>query len=280
MATLTQAGDRAEGAVRGVWGRRLARVGFVARGLIYGLVALLALDVAFGKRSNVEDQPGALQAVASHPYGQFLIGALAVGFAAFAFWCFVQAVLGQKLESGEDLGVLLRIGFAALGLLYAWLCVLSVALLIGANEAVSRGGGGHHEEVRATRIALEQPAGRYFVIAVGLAVIGAGLGNVFWGLSERFRKELKEHQMGQTERRWYTLLGVVGFVARGVVFSLVGFFVARAAWQYDPNEAVGLDGALSKLAQTDYGPALLACIAAGLLAYALFCFVEARYREV
>ena len=79
--------------------------------------------------------------------------------------------------------------------------------------------------------------------------------------------------MGSNERGWYTLLGIVGYVARGVVFALIGVFLVRAAWDYDPKEAVGYDGALSKLQQAPY-------TAAGLVAFGLFCLVQARYREV
>ena len=278
MASVSHASDRAEDAVRGTWGRRLARAGFVARGLIYALIAALALLVAFGKRSKPEDQEGALQTVAQQPFGRFLLGVLAVGLAAFAFWCFAQAVLGEKLETNEDVNVFKRLGLAALGLLYAGLCVMCTAILVGAHEPTQSGGG--KGETRATRIALEQPAGRYLVIAVGLGIVVGGLALIYFALTAKFREDLKEGQMGNTERRWYTVLGVVGYLARGVIFALAGFFVARAAWQYDPKEAVGLDGALAKLAHAHYGPVLLACTAAGLLAYGLFCLVEARYREV
>ncbi len=278
MASVSHASDRAEEAVRGTWGRRFARTGFIARGLIYGLVAALALLVAFGKRSKPEDQEGALQTVAQQPFGRFLLGVLAMGLAAFAFWCFARAILGEKLETNEDVNAFKRLGFAALGLLYGGLCVMSAAIVVGAVDESTSGGG--KKETRATRIALEQPLGRYVVIAVGLGIVVGGLVLVYFALTRKFRKELKEGQMGKTERRWYTVLGVIGYLARGVVFALAGLFVARAAWQYDPQEAVGLDGALAKLAHADYGPLLLACTAAGLLAYALFCLVEARYREV
>jgi hypothetical protein len=277
MASVSHASDKAERAVRGTWGRRLARAGFVARGLIYGLIAALALMVAFGKRSKPADQEGALQTIAQQPFGRFLLGALAVGLAAFAFWCFAQAVLGEKLESNRDVSVFKRVGFAALGLLYAGLCVLCTSIVVAHEPGESGGGKG---ETRATRIALEQPAGRYLVIAVGLGIVVGGLVLIYFALTGKFREELKQGQMGNTERRWYTVLGVIGYLARGVVFALVGFFVAHAAWQYDPKEASGLDGALAKLAQADYGPVLLACIAAGLLAYGAFCLVEARYRQV
>ncbi len=86
--------------------------------------------------------------------------------------------------------------------------------------------------------------------------------------------------MGREERRWYTLLGVAGHLARAVVFALAGIFLIRAAWQYDPKEAIGLDGALCKLVNADWGAVLLGATAAGLMAYGLFALVQARYREV
>jgi hypothetical protein len=75
-------------------------------------------------------------------------------------------------------------------------------------------------------------------------------------------------------------LGVVGLLARGVVFGLIGAFLIKAAAEYDPREAIGLDGALQKLARQTYGEWLLGLTAAGLVAYAIFCLVEARHRRV
>jgi hypothetical protein len=86
--------------------------------------------------------------------------------------------------------------------------------------------------------------------------------------------------MGEAPRRWGERTGVVGLLARSVVFGLIGAFVIKAALEYDPKEAIGLDGALQKLAGEAYGTWLLGLTAAGLLAYAIFCFVEARYRRV
>ena len=86
--------------------------------------------------------------------------------------------------------------------------------------------------------------------------------------------------MGEAPRRWGERTGVVGLLARGVVFGLIGAFVIKAALEYDPKQAIGLDGALQKLAGEAYGAWLLGLTAAGLVAYAIFCFVEARYRRV
>jgi uncharacterized protein DUF1206 len=99
-------------------------------------------------------------------------------------------------------------------------------------------------------------------------------------VTRKFRDKWKTGEMKSAALKWGTRVGVVGLLARMVVFGLIGWFLIKAAVEYDPKEAIGLDGALQKLAHQSYGPVLLALTAAGLVAYGLFCVVEARYREV
>ena len=48
-------------------------------------------------------------------------------------------------------------------------------------------------------------------------------------------------------KKWISRLGTVGHLARMVVFGLVGVFLIKAAVDYNPRKAVGLDGALAKI---------------------------------
>jgi hypothetical protein len=268
--------DNAEDVAAGPWTKALGRAGLVAKGITFGIVAAIALKVAVARGGQIEDRPGALHELADSSLGKILLAALAVGLAGYALWRFAQALLGRELETGEREGVLKRIGLVARAALYSWLAYLCADLVLDANSSA----GGGKKEDDATARALDLPLGRWLVAAAGLAVIGAGAFNLYRGLSGSFRKDLKEEQMGDQERRWYTGLGVIGHSARGVVFVLAGFFLARAAWEYDPKEAIGLDGALAKLAHQSYGHVLLGLAGAGLLAYGLFCLVQARYREL
>ncbi len=274
-AMKTEVKETAEDVAESPWSHGVARAGLVAKGISFGIVAVIALKVAVAG-GKVEDRPGALHELAGSFVGKLLLAALALGLAGYAFWRFAQAILGRELETGERQGALKRIGLVARGVLYSWLAWLCADLVIDANSSA---GSGKNEDDVTARI-LEFPLGRWLVAAAGLAVLGAGAWNVYRGLSQKFRKNLKEQQMGGEERRWYTALGVVGHNARGVVFLLAGFFLVRAAWEFDPKEAIGLDGALAKLAHQSYGHLLLGAAAVGLLAYALFSLVEARYREV
>jgi len=81
-------------------------------------------------------------------------------------------------------------------------------------------------------------------------------------------------------RKWIGRLGTVGYLARMVVFGLIGVFLVKAAIDYNPSAAVGLDGALAKLANQSYGSVLLGVVAAGLITFALYSLSDARYRRI
>jgi Domain of Unknown Function (DUF1206) len=256
----------------GVWVGRLGRLGMVAQGVIYTLVAVLAIEVAVGGGGQPTDPRGALRIVADEWYGTLVLVLLAIGFGAYALWRFAVAALGEKLE-GEDVGVGTRLAYAARGCAYAALSYSAAQFVTG-----SRASG--EDEEAATATVLGFPAGQWLVGIAGAAIVGYGVWNVYKGLSRRFEKDLKTERMDPAEHRWIARLGRLGFLARAVVFGLVGAFLVKAALEYDPDEAIGLDGALQKLVQQPYGQALLGFAAAGLLAYGLFSFARARYREV
>jgi hypothetical protein len=265
----------AKEAARGPVGQGLARWGLVSRGTLYVLVGVIAADVSIGGGERLRDRGGALATLTDTWYGKLLVGLVAVGLAGYAAWRFAEGVLGRPLEGGEKEGVLKRIGCFARAAWYLGLLAIALAALYGANEA-----GGSREEDRFTARVLELPLGQWIVAGVGLGVLGAGAFNLWRGMTARFRKNLKLRKMSEVEEGAFTVMGIVGHFARGVVFSLIGFFLVRAAWQYDPEEAVGLDGALAEILQQDYGDTLLAIVATGLIAFGLYCYAEARYREV
>jgi Domain of Unknown Function (DUF1206) len=249
------------------------RLGLIAKGVSFLLVAALAIQVAVGAGGEPADRQGALDAVADEPLGWIPLLLLAVGFAGYALWRFAQAFLDRDREGSDLTGLAKRAGDLAKGLLYTGLAVLSVMLVAGSDA-------GGSEEDTATSWILDLPLGRWIVGAVGLGALGAGLWNAYRAVTRRFLDDLKTRKMTKREERWFTGIGVFGHLARAVVFGLVGIFLLRAAYQYDPEEAIGLDGALAKLAGERAGPLSLGVVAFGLLAYGLFCFVQARYREV
>lgn len=257
------------------WVERSGRFGLVAKGVSYLLVAILALNVAVGGGGQTEDHRGALQALADEPFGWALMLVVGLGFACYALWRFAQSLLDRDRQGDDVEGLAKRFAELGEGVLYAGLAVGTFAILAGSSA-----GGSSKEEDTATSVVLDLPLGRVLVAVAGLAFVAGGLVNAYRAVSGSFRDDLREEAIHAAARPWYVALGVAGHLARAVIFVLIGIFLVRAAWQYDPDEAIGLDEALRKLAGEPYGPFLLGAVALGLAAYGLFCLVQARYRDV
>jgi hypothetical protein len=260
--------------VRNAWLPPLARIGLVAKGASFAIVGVLALRLAIGHGGKSTSREGALATLADESFGKWLLFALAVGFAAYALWRVAQAFFEREEEDHKRWGK--RIGYLARAGIYTGLAYSAVKIATGATETQSQ----NERARKATAQVLDWPAGRWIVAIAGACIVGAGLYNGYRGLSCKFAERWNTGAMSAAVRRWATRIGVVGLLARLVVFGLIGVFAIRAAIQYDPKEAIGLDGALQKLAQQSYGPWLLGLTAAGLLAYAVYCFADARYRRV
>jgi hypothetical protein len=282
-ASLDRPVQRAEAdahAGRG-WYAVLARTGLVAKGVSYGIVGILAIKLALGDGGKATSRAGALQSLAGQTFGKVMLALLALGFAAYALWRFVQAVAEREdAGDGEAKGAAKkwgkRAGYVGRGLIYAGLTVSTVKILLGSGGGQSQTGKAH----KTTAVVLSWPAGTWLVGIAGAVIVGVGLWNLYRGIARKFEDRWRTGEMGEQARKWGARAGVVGHAARAVVFSLIGIFLVKAAIDYNPKDAIGLDGALRKLENASYGPYLLGLTAAGLVAYALYCFVDARYRDV
>lgn len=265
-------GARDSATVEGV-----ARTGLAARGVMYSVIALLALQIAWGDRNDQADKDGAIETVARQPLGKVLIVVLAVGFAAYALWRLVQVVVAD--EDVDTKGVAKRVGYLVRAGIYGALSWSALNVVFSSSER-ARDGRSENEEREWTARVLEWPAGRALIIAAGIAVVGFGAYNGYRAAQGKWRKKLALHDASPTTRAWVTRIAAVGLSARMIVYVLVGIFLIQASSQYDPNEAVGIDGALRRLADRAWGTWMLAAVAFGLFAYGCYSFIEARYRRV
>lgn len=276
---LKRPGDEAKQKARSGsgWYAVVARTGLVAKGISFGLVGALAIKLALGSGGKATSREGALQQLAQHSFGKIALIALAAGFAAYALWRFIQAFAESAAqEDGAAKAWGKRAGYVGRGLIYAGLTYSTVRILTG-----SAGNGSQNERAhKSTAMVLSWPGGRYIVGAVGLAVVGAGLWNLYRGLTRKFEDKWRMGGLSYAVKKWGSRAGVAGHIARFVVFGLIGVFLLKAARDYKPKDAIGIDGALQKLAHASYGPFLLGLTAAGLVAYGLYCLVDAKLRDV
>jgi hypothetical protein len=253
------------------WKDRLGRIGLAGRGVLYGVVGLLALQLAFGSPDEEASTQGAMAWIAERPFGKFLLVALTVSLFALAAWRFLDAAVGDPVEGDESSD---RVRFAAKGVVYLLLAVAALSTTAANWSAGSSSSGSGQTEQRATDTVLDWPMGQWIVAAAGLALIGYAVYMFKRHAMDATFMERLASASDAVER-----LGRAGYAARSVVWTVVGVLLVQAALSYDPEQAGGLSTALQELAEASWGRLLLIAVAAGLFAFGAFCVAEARFRR-
>lgn len=252
----------------------VARAGYVANGIIHALIGVIVLVIASGGKGE-GDQAGAMKAVASAPAGFVVLWLIAAGLCALGIWHGAEGLLARD-RSGDTKGAARKWGrrLAEWGqaLVFLVLGLISAAVAIGARPDADQ------TAEDASRELLRIPGGAIVLAAVGLAIGIAGIVFVVMGVRRSFRArmDIPEGKLG----RWVSLLGVAGFVAKGVALIALGVLVIVSALVTDADAAGSLDGAIDALLALPLGPALAWTIGIGFFAYAAFTIARARFARM
>ena len=247
----------------------LTRIGFGARGLIYLVMGIMAIDVARGGSSAPTDKQGALAVIGAQPFGHILLFIVMVGLAGYSLWGIIRAVF-DPLHLGSDLkGLVQRMWFFGSAATYGSLILPTYGYLFGGAQSAHNGAQAAKTQQFAAMV-MAKPWGRWLVGIVGVFIIGVGLAQIYQGFSRKFDKQFKLYDLDRQQSVWIKRIGRIGTVARGIVFGLTGVFLALAAYHFNPQQARGIDGALLALARQPYGPWLLGFVGLGLIAFGVY----------
>lgn len=250
----------------------LYRIGFISIGVVYFIIGLMSLFFALGIGGKLIDAEGALTTVGQQPFGKFLLLVLGIGMLGYVLWRFAQAFANIEHKPSNIKNTFLRAGFAISGFIYLSLSI--AALRAFAAKPVS----GKSEAAMSAKV-LAMDIGPLLLSVVGLVLIGVGIFQIYKGLSERFLRDFETEGTTVAERKAVRISGKIGLPARGVTFAIIGYFLIKAGLQADPAEARGTKGVMEAVLAQPFGNILLGIIAAGFIAYAVYCVLSAKNRH-
>jgi hypothetical protein len=256
------------------WIERLARVGFAAKAILYTVVGIVALQAAFGNGGGTTGSQGALQTLVRQPFGSIALVAIAAGLFGYAAWRLIEAVVDPERRGNGPKGIALRTTFAARGLFHAALGVEAARLSIGAG-----GSNGQGAEAWTARV-LDAPLGPWLVMATGVSIVAYGGYQLYRAWAAKLSRQLDLASLSRDGGTWVVRVCRTGIAARGIVFLVIGAFLARAGQAHSAEKAADTGEALAVIGRQPFGPWLLAGVAIGLIAYAVYEMVQARYRVI
>jgi hypothetical protein len=255
------------------WVERLARVGYTAKAVLYIMIGVLAAQAGVGRRGRAVDTQDALREMHDVTFGRIALIVIAAGLIGYAVWRLVEAAMDPDRRGTEAKGLALRTSFAARGVFHGALGVS--ALRLAARERP----GPHSDQVRHwTGIAFGLPAGELLVWGTALGIGGYGIYQLYGAYASKLSRQLRLDELGTGTRPWVIGVSRFGIAARGVVFCLIGFFLARAAAMHDAAKAGGVRKSLGWIAEIGRWPFVV--VALGLVAYGVYELLNARYRQI
>jgi Domain of Unknown Function (DUF1206) len=251
---------------------RFARAGYVVSGLLHMIIGYLAIRIALGVGGESADQSGALAALAANRGGIVALWVVVVALVVMGLWRLVETALGRSTDpksQGASSEVLDRIKAFALAVVYLAFAYSAFGFARGAGKSTAK-----QNSAMSARL-MQTSAGTITLIACGLIIVAVGGYHVYKGSSRNFLDDLKGKSSNLVRR-----LGMVGYIAKGLVIAGAGVLVVVAACRSEPNKATGLDGALKTLGAQPYGAALLIAAGLGIITYGLYSFAMARYTKM
>ncbi|SFG24692.1 protein of unknown function [Halobacillus alkaliphilus] len=258
------------------WIRRLARFGYMAKGVVYALVGILAFMAAIGVGGKTTGTSGMLKSLAGVPSGNIILWIIGIGLICYIGWVFIKAIKDPTNEGKGAKGIISRVGYMVSGVVYGALALKAINI---ASSAGSSSGGGGSKQTMSAKL-LAQPFGAWIIGAIGVIIIGYGLYEFIGGATQKFLKKFRTGEMDHHEYKVAKNSGTAGLIARGSVLGLIGYFFVQTALTSDASQAKGLDGALSEVASNPFGQWILGVVAAGLILYGVYQIIRGRYEHM
>jgi hypothetical protein len=258
------------------WVVPVMRFGYTARGVTYVLLGVLTFLAAW-TGGQAENTSSAMADLRGQPWGVAALWAIAVGLLAYAVWRLIAAWQDLELHGGGAKGFVARSGLAITGLIHIGLAVTAARQATGSGgSGGSQGGEGGKVQSLASWLMQQDPWGKWVVAAAGLAVVGAG---IYYGV-KAVRELYKRHMRQSPRAQKLDPVIKAGLIAHGIVVAIIGLFLVGAGLTADPSQAGGLGRAFETVRAQPFGRILLGALGIGFVAFAIYCFVEARYRIV
>lgn len=253
----------------------IAQAGLIAKGIVYCILGILAFMAAFrinGQSTGNTDKQGVFSFLSHQTGGKVIMAVLALGLFCYCIWRGIQTFGDTENKGSKPKGLASRARYLFSGLIYASLAVYATKMVLSDS-----GGSGSNKQGFVQDL-LNKPFGEWLLGIVAAIIAGIGIYQIYYGLSEKYSKHLNNTQ-GNPHRELLSGAGKFGYVARGIVWLIIGWLFGKAALHSNSSEAGDTSKAFGFLAQASYGTYLLAAVGLGLICYGIFNFIRARYER-
>ncbi len=259
--------------------KKVARTGFVAKGVVYGITGILTFMAAFNLGGQKAGRLQVLEFLDKQTFGNILLILMGIGLACYSTWRFIQSVSDPENIGDDTKGKAKRTAFFLSGLLYLGIAVLAVLRVINSGGGSGAGSGSSSQSAQQSSF-LASETGLVIIGIVGAGIAIAGIFQFVKAYKNDYYKKFDLMSLSDEKKREsIKKTAEFGLSARGVIFLIIGFFALKAAFNSNPSKIKTTQEVFSFIQDSSYGAWLLGVVAAGFVAYAIYMFLMAKYRS-
>jgi hypothetical protein len=259
--------------------RLLARLGCISIGTVYFIVGSLALLALSGRLIEAADEDRMIQIVLRLPAGPLVIWTVIAGMTAYVVWRAIE-VVADPYGFGRNwsgLGKRTAVALGALG--YGLLAFSAARIVLASGTTVGAAGRDVAEQEQQAFVAdvLSWPAGGWVVAAAGLVLLVVGVAQFVLIVRRDYATEVDFECAAAPMRDVINVLAMYGYAARGVILTVLGYFLLKAAFTHDADAAGDTDTAFDFIGGGPVGDTAFLLVALGTVAYGIFMYLNACY---
>jgi len=250
---------------------RVVKLGYLAKGVIYSLMGILALRVGLGLRGGrITDPSGVLVSLLRQPFGRIMLMAVGIGILGYSAYYIFEALADTRRRGGGTRGWSSRALTLIKAAAYGTIGVQALRLTFF-NDRPRDG------TEQGARLLLQLPAGNWLLVAIGIGVAIYGITQLKMVWRGSADDDIDVSRV-RREAAWLLPLGRFGTAARGVILMVMGWTLASAGVFARAAFAEGYREVLATIATID--PWALSAMGAGLLSFGVYQLGHARYARL
>jgi hypothetical protein len=250
--------------------QKLARIGCFSIATVYILIGIMAILSFMGESEDAADEERIIKEILDIPFGEAIIIGIVAGMASYIIWRVFEAIKDPYRFGSSFKGIARRTGIGLSAVGYLIIAIAAVDILVGGGD-----NGGEEEQQLLIAQIFTLPLGIILVGIVGAITAFAGFVQFKYVLGGDYNKRIAiEHFPGWLKKATH-ILAFAGYFARGIILSVIGYFLIKAAIKVDPEEVGDTDSAFDFLGDFGMlGDVFFIIVAAGTISYGLFMVIN------
>lgn len=245
--------------------------GCISTGLIYVTVGVIALLSFFKVREGGADESSMLALISDYIAGRIFIWIILVGTLCYVFWRFYEAVTDPYGYGRRAPGIAKRIGICFSTIADIMIAYTAVRVLLGTGNIMLN--GQPREEQEAVDSLLRELWGNEAIIVIGLLIMVAAITQLLYGVTKEYSERIDMGHFRSGVKIFTHVMAWSGYVARGIIVGIIGFFLVKSGITQDATVVVNTDKAFDFIGD-HVGHFAFILVALGTICYGVFMFIH------